>query len=200
MSVATRTEGRVLVISMQREAKRNAIDAAMTAGIDAALNRLDDDASLWAGVLTGTATVFSAGTDLAVGPGPPTDRGGPYGIIRRKRRRPLIAAVEGPALGGGLEIVLACDLVVAASDARLGLPEVSRGVLATCGGLFRGPRALPLNHSNGGMAAEDGPRLGQQGSGQNQSRAAGISSLDRPSRLDIRTSLNMWACGQVCRC
>ena len=73
MSVATRTEGRVLVISMQREAKRNAIDAAMTAGLDAALNRLDDDASLWAGVLTGTATVFSAGTDLAVGPGPPTE-------------------------------------------------------------------------------------------------------------------------------
>jgi hypothetical protein len=55
------------------------------------------------------------------------------------------------------------------------------------------------NHSNGGMAAEDGPRLGQQGSGQNQFRAAGISSLDRPRRLDIRTSLNMWACGQVCR-
>ncbi len=145
MSILTRTEGRVLVISMQREAKRNAIDAEMTLGLDAALNRLDDDDSLWAGVLTGTTTVFSAGTDLAVGPGPPTERGGPYGIIRRKRRRPLVAAVEGPALGGGLEIVLACDLVVAASDARLGLPEVSRGVLATCGGLFRGPRALPLN-------------------------------------------------------
>src|SRR6202034_4110041 len=66
-------------------------------------------------------------------------------ITRGPRRKPLLAAVEGPALGGGLEIVLACDLVVAASTARFGLPEVGIGVVPTCAGLFRAPRALPLN-------------------------------------------------------
>jgi enoyl-CoA hydratase/carnithine racemase len=66
-------------------------------------------------------------------------------MIRRERRKPLIAAVEGIAFGGGLEIVLACDLVVAASDARFGLPEVRRGLIPTCGALFRAPRAMPLN-------------------------------------------------------
>jgi enoyl-CoA hydratase len=65
--------------------------------------------------------------------------------VRRDRRKPLVAAVEGFALGGGMEIALACDLVVAASDARFGLPEVAIGLLPTCGGLFRGPRALPVN-------------------------------------------------------
>ena len=74
-----------------------------------------------------------------------TERGGEYGIIRRERRKPLVAAVEGFALGGGLEIVLACDLVVASTSARFGLPEVKRGVVPTCGALFRGPCALPVN-------------------------------------------------------
>jgi enoyl-CoA hydratase len=90
-------------------------------------------------------TVFSAGTDLAAGADNRTERGGEYGIIRRRRRKPLIAAVEGYALGGSLEIVLACDHVVAARDATFGLPEVARGGLPTSGALFRAPRALPLN-------------------------------------------------------
>jgi enoyl-CoA hydratase/carnithine racemase len=95
--------GHVLVIRMEREAKRNAIDKAMTHGIDEALNLLDDDDELWAGVITGTTTVFSAGTDLKDGSGR-TERGGEYGMIRRRRATPLIAAVEGPAFGprGGL--------------------------------------------------------------------------------------------------
>ena len=143
--VTTRREGRVLVISMVRAAKRNAIDRAMAEALDAALNELDDDADLWAGVLTGTADVFSAGSDLTAAGDYVTERGGEYGIIRRRRRTPLIAAVEGPALGGGLEIVLACDLVVASDQARFGLPEVGIGVVPTCAGLFRGPRSLPLN-------------------------------------------------------
>jgi enoyl-CoA hydratase/carnithine racemase len=89
--------------------------------------------------------VFSAGTDLSVGASPRTERGGEYGIIRRERAKPLIAAVEGPALGGGFEIVLACDLVVASTTASFGLPEVKRGLIPTSAGLFRSPRALPLN-------------------------------------------------------
>jgi len=143
--VVTRRAGRVLTISMERSAKRNAIDRAMADALDAALNELDDDDQLWAGILTGTGDVFSAGSDLTAGGDYFTGRGGEYGIIRRRRRKPLIAAVEGPALGGGLEIVLACDLVVAARTARFGLPEVGIGVVPTCAGLFRAPRALPLN-------------------------------------------------------
>ena len=143
--VATRREGHVLLITMQRPAKRNAIDRAMADALDTALNELDDDPEVWTGVLTGTGDVFSAGSDLTAGGDYVTSRGGEYGIIRRRRRKPLIAAIEGPALGGGLEIVLACDLVVAARTARFGLPEVTIGVVPTCAGLFRGPRALPLN-------------------------------------------------------
>jgi enoyl-CoA hydratase len=136
---------RVAVVTLDRPEKRNAMDAEMTTALDGALNRLDDDAGVRAIVLASSSHVFSAGTDLATGSGGPTGRGGPYGITRRTRRTPLVAAVEGPALGGGFEIVLACDLVVASSAASFGLPEVSRGVVATCGGLFRGPRALALN-------------------------------------------------------
>ena len=143
--VARRRHGRVLVISMERARKRNAIDRAMADALDDALNELDDDHDLWAGVLTGGTDFFSAGSDLTAGGDYSTGRGGEYGIIRRRRRKPLIAAVEGPALGGGLEVVLACDLVVASSTARFGLPEVTIGVVPTCAGLFRGPRALPLN-------------------------------------------------------
>jgi enoyl-CoA hydratase/carnithine racemase len=143
--VTRRREGHVLIISLRRAAKRNAIDRTMADALDAALNELEDDDDLWAGVLTGTTEVFSAGSDLTAAGDYVTERGGEYGIIRRPRRTPLIAAVEGPALGGGLEIVLACDLVVASSTARFGLPEVSIGVVPTCAGLFRAPRALPLN-------------------------------------------------------
>jgi enoyl-CoA hydratase/carnithine racemase len=135
----------VLIISMERTAKRNAVDRAMADALDDALNELDDDPELWAGVLTGGPDFFSAGSDLTAGGDYSTERGGEYGVIRRRRRKPLVAAVEGPALGGGLEIVLACDLVVASSSARFGLPEVSIGVVPTCAGLFRAPRALPLN-------------------------------------------------------
>lgn len=130
---------------MRREAKRNAVDRALADAIDEALGRLDDDPDLWAGVLTGTTAVFSAGSDLRARGDYVTERGGEYGVIRRDRRKPLIAAVEGPALGGGMEIVLACDLVVASTTARFGLPEVSIGVVPTCAGLFRSPQALPLN-------------------------------------------------------
>lgn len=138
---------RVLVLQIDREAKRNAIDADVTAGIGTALDRLEDDPDLWAGVITGTPSVFSAGTDMRAGMSE-TERGGRYGIISRLRTKPLLAAVEGAALGGGFEVVLACDLVVAARTARFGLPEVHRSLVPTCGGLFRAPVALPRNVAN----------------------------------------------------
>ncbi len=143
--VHTRRQEHTLVVSMQRESKRNAVNRELADAIDAALNELDDDVDLWSGVLTGTNTVFSAGSDLTSGGDYYTTRGGEYGIIRRRRTKPLVAAVEGPALGGGLEIVLACDLVVASSTARFGLPEVAIGVVPSCAALFRAPRSLPLN-------------------------------------------------------
>jgi enoyl-CoA hydratase/carnithine racemase len=143
--VDVRQQGRVLVVSMCREDKRNAIDRAMADALDAAFNRLEDDDSLWAGVLAGTSSVFSAGSDLTAGGDYVTDRGGEYGLVRRVRRKPLVAAVEGPALGGGLELVLACDVVVASTSARFGLPEVGIGVVPTCGALFRASRGFPAN-------------------------------------------------------
>ena len=145
--VTTEVRGRVLVVAMEREATRNAIDPPMTEGIGAALDRLEDDPELWAGVLTGTATVFSAGTDMRAGMSA-TGRGGQYGVIKRRRTKPLLAAVEGYAHGGGMEVVLACDLVVASSTASFGLPEVKRSLVPTCAGMFRAPRALPRNVAN----------------------------------------------------
>lgn len=143
--VATERRGAVLVIRLLREHKRNAVNRPMAIGLDAAMNELDDDPDLRVGVITGTPTVFSAGTDMFDPADKTTPRGGEYGMIRRRRDRPLIAAVEGPALGGGFEIALSCDLVVAAEDARFGLPETRRGLVATSGALFRAPRALPRN-------------------------------------------------------
>lgn len=143
--VGTEQIGRVLVITLQRPNKRNAIDRMMADELDTAFNRLEDDDEIWAGVLAADGPVFCAGSDLNARGDYVTSRGGEYGIIRRPRRKPLVAAVEAAALGGGFEIVLACDLVVASSAASLGLPEVKRGLIASCAGLFRGPRALALN-------------------------------------------------------
>lgn len=141
--VRTWRRDHVLAVSMTRTDKRNAVDPAMTIALDRALDTLDDDPDLRCGVLTGGSEVFSAGTDIAVGPGAPTPRGGNYGVVARERTTPLVAAVEGIAFGGGFEIVLACDVVVASRTARFGLPEVGLGLVANCGALFRGPRALP---------------------------------------------------------
>lgn len=145
--MTTEVRGRVLVMRMEREQKRNAIDVQLAEEIDAALNQLEDDENLWVGVLTGSQgerPVFSAGTDMRAGIHS-TERGGQYGIIRRQRTKPLIAAVEGAALGGGFEVVLSCDLVVASQSASFGLPEVRRSLVPICGGLFRAPKALPRN-------------------------------------------------------
>ena len=145
MAVTADQHGRVLVVRIERPEKRNAIDAATARGIDDALNRFQDDPELWAAVLTGTSEVFCAGTDIVAGPGEPSERGGPYGVIRRNHTKPVIAAVEGLALGGGFEIAMACDLVVASREASFGLPETRRGLVANSGALLRAMRCLPLN-------------------------------------------------------
>ncbi|MEZ0155583.1 MAG: enoyl-CoA hydratase-related protein [Candidatus Reddybacter sp.] len=135
----------VLIITLTRPAKRNAIDGEMTLALDAALNRLEDESDLWAAVITGGTDMFCAGTDMAATSGTPTERGGVYGVVGRTRTKPLIAAVEGVAFGGGFEVAMACDMIVAANNARFGLPEVKRGLVATSGAIFRASRVLPLN-------------------------------------------------------
>lgn len=145
MAVNTTIHGRVLVVTLARPAKRNALNGDITLGLDAALNELEDNPHLWCGILTGSESIFSAGADLATGPGEPTARGGIVGLINRQRTKPLIAAVEGMALGGGFELVLCCDLVVASRSALFGLPEVKRGLMPDFGGAFRISRYLPVN-------------------------------------------------------
>ena len=144
-TVHVERRGKVQIITLSREEKRNAINSSITAGLDAALNELDDDPDLWCGILTGGTSVFSAGADLSSGPGDPTPRGGIAGMSRRDRTKPLIAAVEGLALGGGFELVLCCALVVAANTAEFGLPEPKRGLMPDFGGAFRVARVLPAN-------------------------------------------------------
>ncbi|MDA3624685.1 enoyl-CoA hydratase-related protein [Saccharopolyspora sp. WRP15-2] len=145
--VAVRVErkGAVQVLTMDRPERRNAFDGAMTQALDAALNEFEDDDSVLAAVLTGGPDFFSAGTDIRVWAGERTERGGPYGIAGRELGKPLIAAVEGAAAGGGFEIALATTMIVASRTAFFSFPEVGLGLIAECGGLFRAPRALPLN-------------------------------------------------------
>ena len=141
----TGVDGEILVMTMDRPQRRNAVDQQLADEIDSAMNQLENALGIRVGILHGGPSFFSAGTDLALTTSPVSESGGEYGMIRRTRTRPLIAAVEGVALGGGMEIALACDLVVAAQDATFGLPEAQRGVVAVCGALFRAPEKLSPN-------------------------------------------------------
>ncbi len=144
-AVLVEQRGPVLLMTLDRPAKRNAVDEAMTLALDTALDRLEDDPSVRVGVLAARGPYFCAGSDLVAGAGPHTGRGGQYGLVQRRRRKPLVAAVAGPALGGGFEMVLAADLVVAAREAWFALPETTRGRVPAAGGLLRAPDRLPRN-------------------------------------------------------
>ena len=142
--------GHVALLSINRPDARNAVNAAVASGLEEALDRVESDDDIWVAVLTGKGPVFCAGADLkeiASGNagGLNTQRGGFAGVVARERSKPLIAAVDGPALAGGTEIVLACDLVVASTEARFGVPEVKRSLVAAAGGLFRLAQKLPAN-------------------------------------------------------
>lgn len=139
--------GQVLVMTIQRPEVRNAVNASVMRGLNDALRRLAQEDSLRVGILTGAGGAFCSGADLrarAAGEQVVNDTGF-AGLTRLARDKPLIAAVEGAAVGGGFELVLACDLVVAADDAVFGLPEVRRAVLAAEGGLYRSIQALGRN-------------------------------------------------------
>ena len=144
------TEGHVATITINRPEARNAVNGDVANGIEDAINRLEADDSLWLGVLTGVPPVFSAGADLkAINAGRGgelyTKDGGFAGVTKRERTKPIVAAVDGPALAGGTEIALACDLIVASTTATFGIPEVKRCLVAAAGGLFRLPRKIPFN-------------------------------------------------------
>jgi enoyl-CoA hydratase len=145
--VLTERRDGVLLITLNRPDARNAVNAALAQGVGAALDTLDEDAELAVGVLTGAGKGFSAGMDLkafVTGERPWVEGRGFAGIVERAARKPLIAAIEGFALAGGLEVALACDLIVAARDARLGIPEAKRSLVAAGGALRRLPQRLPL--------------------------------------------------------
>jgi enoyl-CoA hydratase len=140
---------RVAIVTINRPEARNAVNADVAAAMEAALDDLEADDGIAVVILTGAGTTFCAGADLkrvAKGQGGElaTKRGGFGGIVTRGFPKPLIAAVNGPALAGGFEIVLSCDLVVAADHARFGIPEVKRGLFAAAGGLIRLPHRVPL--------------------------------------------------------
>ena len=147
-AVLTERRDRVLLVTLNRPDQRNAINAAVARGIAAALDELDADAGLAIGVLTGAGKGFCSGMDLkafVAGESPMVEGRGFAGITQRAAAKPLIASIEGFAVAGGLEVALACDLIVAARGARLGIPEVKRSLVAAGGGLLRLPRVLPRN-------------------------------------------------------
>ena len=150
-AVLTERRERVLIVTLNRPEQRNAVNAEVATGIAEALDELDSNSSLSVGIVTGAGGFFCAGMDLkafAAGETPWIDGHGFAGITERISDKPLIAAVEGFAVAGGLEIALSCDLIVAAKGARLGIPEVKRSLVAAGGGLLRLPRMLPRNVAN----------------------------------------------------
>jgi enoyl-CoA hydratase len=147
-AVLTERRGSVLLITLNRPEVRNAVNAALAEGVAGALDELDDDEQLSVGVLTGTGGFFSAGMDLGAfvkGESAWFGDRGFAGLTQRAARKPLIAAVEGFALAGGMEIALACDLIVAAGGAKMGVPEVKRSLVAAGGALLRMPRRMPYH-------------------------------------------------------
>lgn len=150
MAVDVEQRGPFTIVTINRPEARNAVNAAVAQGIEEAIDKIEGDDGTWVGILTGTPPVFSAGADLKEinagnAAGLQTERGGFAGIVQREREKPIIAAVDGPALAGGTEIVLACDLVVASSNATFGVPEVKRSLVAAAGALFRLGRKIPFN-------------------------------------------------------
>lgn len=145
--VLVERRGAVLVITINRPTAKNALNAAVARGVADAVDELDGSGELWVGVLTGAGGTFSAGMDLKAflrGETPAVEGRGLCGITRTPPRKPLIGAVEGWALAGGFELLLACDLVVAARTARFGVPEVKRSLIAAAGGALLLPRRVPF--------------------------------------------------------
>jgi enoyl-CoA hydratase len=147
-SVLTEVSDGIAVITINRPQARNAINGAVARGMAAAIDDLDARGDVGVLILTGAGSTFSAGMDLKgfLGGDTPVVPGRGFGgIVERPPVKPVIAAIEGYALAGGFELALACDLVVASEQAKFGLPEVTRGLVAAAGGLLRLPRRVPYH-------------------------------------------------------
>jgi enoyl-CoA hydratase len=143
-AVLVEQRDRILIITINRPQAKNAVNSAVSKGLAAAADRLDEDPGLSVGVLTGAGGTFCAGMDLkafAKGENVLSDRG--LGFTQRPPAKPLIAAVEGYALAGGTELALSADLIVASNASAFGIPEVKRGLVAGGGGLLRLPQRIP---------------------------------------------------------
>lgn len=144
--VLTSEEDGILIVTINRPEAKNAMTEAAAEGIAAAMDRLDSDDNLRVGILTGAGGTFCSGMDLKGflrGESPSIEGRGFGGIVQKPPEKPLIAAVEGYALAGGLELMIACDLVVASTGAKFGIPEVKRGLVAAAGGVMMLPDQIP---------------------------------------------------------
>lgn len=148
-AIKTMREGaHLLIIRIDRPHRKNAFDGATALAMEQAIDTYEVDPELRCAIITGTGDVFSSGQDLiaaAYGDRGTTAKRGGFGIMAMPPEKPLIAAVEGHALAGGLELCLACDLIVASSTATMGLPEAARSLVAIGGGLFRLPKRIPYH-------------------------------------------------------
>jgi enoyl-CoA hydratase len=144
--VLTEVDDGILIVTINRPEAKNAMSKAAAEGIAAAMDRLDSEDDLRVGVLTGAGGTFCSGMDLKGflrGESPTVEGRGFGGVVQAPPAKPLIAAVEGYALAGGLELMIACDLVVAHKDAKFGIPEAKRGLVAAAGGVMMLPDQIP---------------------------------------------------------
>ncbi len=144
--VLTEVDGNVLIVTINRPDAKNAMNKAAAEGISAAMDRLDEDADLRCAVLTGAGGTFCSGMDLKGflrGESPSVPGRGFGGLSEWTPKKPIIAAVDGYALAGGMELALSCDLIVASAGAKFGIPEAKRGLAAAAGGLIKLPRQIP---------------------------------------------------------
>jgi enoyl-CoA hydratase len=145
--VLTSEEDGILVVTINRPDAKNAMTKAAAEGIAAAMDRLDSDDNLRVGILTGAGGTFCSGMDLKGflrGESPSVEGRGFGGVVQQPPEKPLIAAVQGYALAGGLELMIACDLVVASAGAKFGIPEVKRGLVAAAGGVMMLPERIAM--------------------------------------------------------
>jgi enoyl-CoA hydratase len=202
-AVLTERRGRVLLITLNRPDAMNSINGALSSGLVAAVEQLDNEAELTAGVLTGAGRGFSAGMDLkAFARG--EDLGPMTQFIRNGSQKPLIAAIEGFALAGGLELALTCDLLVAAKGVKLGIPEVSVGLFAAAGGLVRLPgrvgfgKAMEMAITGDPISAEEAFALGLVSRLVERGEAAGVA-LQLAERVARNAPLAVAASKQLVR-
>ena len=161
-AVLTERRGRILIVTINRPEAKNACNAAVSHGLAAAMDTLDDDPGLSVGIVTGAGGSFCAGMDLkafARGENVAVEGRG-LGFTERPPVKPLIAAVEGYALAGGLELALATDLIVASRTSAFGIPEVKRGLVAAGGGVLRYQIAMELALTGEQLSAERAHELG----------------------------------------